>query len=188
MTEQEMINAEKREIDLMLEKGVSITIERKIYKRIKGFKGFLGKRIAITEQKKYTIQEPTASTLFRIASEQVQITINEADLISENSLQVAKKLAFENARRMAKILAYAILGEDYVIAIKKGEGYRYEYDDKQLEELTEILFTSVKPSKLLEYSLLVNSMCNLGDFTNSIRLMSANRLTMPIRVEENTEV
>ena len=48
--------------------------------------------------------------------------------------------------------------------------------------------SKIKPSVLYKLYVLVNAMCNLGDFMNSIRLMQQERTTMPIRIEGNNEV
>ena len=56
---------------------------------------------------------------------------------------------------------------------------------KRLNELTSLFTRRIKPSRLYQIYILIQTMCNLGDFLNSIRLMSADRTTMPIRIEEN---
>ena len=87
----------------------------------------------------------------------------------------------------AKIIALAVLGQDYMKAIQSGNQVKYIPDNKRLGELTRLFAENVKPSKLMQLTLLVNTMSNLGDFMNSIRLISTERTTMPIRIEENNE-
>ena len=57
----------------------------------------------------------------------------------------------------------------------------------KIEELTSLFARKIKPSVLYKLYVLVNAMCNLGDFMNSIRLIQSERTTMPIRIEESNE-
>lgn len=181
------IEQEKKELDVLIGRGMSFEVEQTFFRRRKGLKGYFSKREKVTETVKYFIQEPTLSTLDRIAAEQVELVIDENIMSSETGINEARRLTADHSMRMAKIIAIAVLGEDYVKPIEHGGGYRYHYDDKRLKELTKVFFTFIRPSKLFKLTLMVNTISNLGDFTNSIRLMSANRTMMPIRIEENNE-
>lgn len=178
------IEQERQELDLLIGKGVNIDVEREIFVKQPGLFGYFKKRVKKTEKLRFNIQEPTLSTLDRISSEQIDLSIDEKLMTSEKALCEARKLTKEHSRRLAKIVAIAVLGQDYVIAYQKGNNTVYSYDNSKLNELTDIFFNSVKPSMLLQYALAINSISNLGDFTNSIRLMSANRTTMPILIEQ----
>lgn len=173
------IQSEKQELDLLLDKGINIEVEQEITKR-----SFFWKKTVETKKLVFTIYEPTLSTLDRIASEQIDLVIDENVINSEVGMQEAKRLVPKHCRRMAKILALSILGNEYVIQKDNG---KYIKNEKRLKELTELLFNNITPSKLFKYFVLVNTMSNIGDFINSIRLMSAARTTMPNRVEENTQ-
>lgn len=133
---------------------------------------------------RHRVQEPTLAVLDLIAAEQIELVIDEKLMTSEDALCIARKLAKQHARRMAKIVALAVLGEDYIKATQVGARVKYEHDDKRLDELTDLFFSRIKPSRLTELVSMISAMSNLGDFTNSIRLMSAARTTMPILVEE----
>lgn len=183
MTEEHKIEAEKQELNILVNRGVSFELDRTIYHKQKGLFGRFKKRIPVTEKLKFRIQEPTLSTLDRISAEQIELNIDERIMSSDAGLCEAKKLTKEHARRLAKIVALAVLGQDYVMTIQEGSRIRYEFDDKRLIELTDLFFNNIRPSKLMQLTLLVNTMSNLGDFTNSIRLMSGARTTMPIRIE-----
>lgn len=188
MTDDQKIQAEKSELNLLLDNGVSIEVERVIRKKKKGIKGLFGISENVKETLKFIINEPTLSTLDRISSEQIDLKIDESMLSNnENFMQEAKKMAHDYGTKLAKIIALAVLGQDYVTTIQKGSSVRYEFDNKKLSELTQIFYENVKPSKLFQYVILINTMSNLGAFTNSIRLMSAARTTMPIRIEGNNE-
>lgn len=184
MTEDNKIEAEKQELNILVNRGISFEIERTTHKRPKGLLGRFKKLVQVTEKLKFKIEEPTLSTLDRISAEQIELKIDERIMSSDGGLCEAKKLTHEHARRLAKIIAFAVLGQDYVKTIQEGSRIRYEYDDRRLNELTDTFFQHIKPSKLMQLTVLVNTMSNLGDFTNSIRLMSGARTTMPIRIEE----
>jgi hypothetical protein len=185
MNEEHKLNAERNELNTLIDKGVNFDIERTIHVRQNGILGIFKKRYAKTEKLQFTIKEPTLSTLDRLSSEQIQLKIDEAVMSSESGVQEAKKMSNDYGTNLARIIALAVLGQDYIKAKKNGSKFSYKCDDKRLNELTELFFLNIKPSKLLQLAILVNTMSNLGDFTNSIRLMSAARTTMPIRIEEN---
>lgn len=188
MTEDQKISAEKNELNMLISKGVSFEVETTVYVRQPGILGYLKKRIKKSEKQKFVIQEPTLSTLDRISAEQIELRIDESIMSSESGVSQAKKMTNEYGRKLARILALIVLGQDYIIAKQNGSVVKYQYDDKRLNELTELFFSHIKPSKLLQLAVMVNTMSNLGDFMNSIRLLSANRTTMPIRIEEKQEV
>ena len=182
-----MYEAEKQELNRLIEKGATFEVERTIRAKQHGFLGFIKPKVEKKDTLKFTIQEPTLSTLDRIADEQIELKIDESIMSSDNGLQEAKKLVGEHGRRLAKIIAIAVLGQDGLKQTNGVGGIKYVYDYKRLEELTELFFHNVKPSKLIQLTIFINTMGNLGDFTNSIRLMSAARTTMPILVGENKE-
>lgn len=184
MTEENKIEAERQELNILVNRGVTFELERTIYKKQDGLFGRFKKRIPVIEKLKYKIKEPTLSTLDRISAEQIELAIDERIMSSDAGLSEAKKLTNEHSKRLAKIVALSVLGQDYVITIQEGSRIRYEFDEKRLSELTDLFFNNISPSKLMKLTLLINTMSNLGDFMNSIRLMSGARTTMPIRIEE----
>lgn len=185
MLEKEKINAEKRELDILMDKGFVIEIERPIFTRTPGVIGYFKKPTKSIEKLEFTIKDPTLSTLDRIASVQIELEMNEDAFQTDQGLAEVYLNVKANGRKMAKILAYAVLGQDYVITKINGSNTRYEYDEKKLQELTDLFLHTINPQALLKYVLKIINLSNLGDFTNSIRLMSAARTTMPIRIEQN---
>jgi hypothetical protein len=175
------IKQEKRELDLLLQKGVEFEVEQTYYKRL----GYFRAPVKVTKKVKYKIQEPTLAVLDRMAAEQIDLVIDEGIMISEAGINEAKKLAAKHARRLARIVAIAVMGEEYTRPVAHGSGYKYVCDEKGLNRLTDTFLNCIKPSKLLQLTILINTISNLGDFTNSIRLMSAARTTMPSRIEED---
>lgn len=184
MTENHKIEAEKQELNLLVNRGISFEVDQITYKRRTGFFGRFKKRVAVSEKVRYEIKEPTLSTLDRVSEEQIKLEIDEKIMSSENGISEAKQLVSKHSKTLARIVALMVLGQDYVKAIHYPGFIKYKEDDKKLQELTDIFFMYVKPSKLMQLTLMVNTMSNLGDFTNSIRLMSGSRTTMPIRIED----
>lgn len=183
MTEEKQLNTERQEIDVIIGRGVTFDVEHTYYKKHTGLKGLFKRPEKITETVKYTIKEPTLAVLDQISAEQIDLVIDER-FISESGINEANKLAAKHTKRMARIVALAVLGEDYFKPVQRGSSFSYEKEEQKLKELTDKLFLSVKPSKLFQLTLLINTMENLSDFMNSIRLMSANRTMMPVRIGE----
>lgn len=170
------LESEKNELNLLVQRGTTFEIERVEYVRKKGLFSLLrGKKKVVTKER-YTIHEPTLAVLDLISAEQIELEIDESIMSSEDGIVQARKMAKAHAGRMARIIALAVLGQDYAIS----------RDEKSLKRLTTIFYNNIKPSRLFQLVLMINTMTNLGDFTNSIRLMSGARTTMPIRVEENS--
>lgn len=188
MAEDKKLEAERRELNLLIDKGVSFEVEQTIFMRPAGPLGLIKKRYPKHQTLTFTVKEPTLSTLDRISAEQIELQVDEAVMSSGEGLQEAKKMALRHGRRLARIVALAVMGEDYVIQHQKGAGVCYFYNSKELDRLTDLFFHNVKPSKLFQLVVLVNTISNLGDFMNSIRLMSASRTTMPTLIEANKKV
>lgn len=110
------------------------------------------------------------------------MVVNEDRLTAggTETLAEAKRIAKDNAARMARIIAIAVLGEDYhVTEVGTGGRIRKYNDDKELDRLTALFFHTIKPSKLVGLSEAITSVSNLGDFINSMRLQSGARTTQP---------
>lgn len=187
MNKQEQKKAEIQELNLLIDRGVSFEVERTIYKKRPGILGRIRKMVPENVKETFIIHEPTLSVLDRIASEQIEIEIDENTILKDGYMNEVRKLTHEHSIRLARILAIAVAGEDAFIGQQQGSFCRYTYDDKHIAELTEIFIHGIKPSAMIQLASLVNTISNMGDFINSIRLMSASRTTMPIRIEENKE-
>ena len=164
-TELDKIEAEKRELDLLLNKGMSFDLEVSTYKRGKGL-GYLRKERVI-EKQTFIIKEPTLSTLDRLAVEQIDMNFNESILESTEGVAEAKRLIKAHAKRCARIIAIAVVGSGTTI------------EKAKTPVLSELFYENIKPSKLFAIARMINAISNLGDFCNSIRYMSASRTTMP---------
>lgn len=179
MNTNEEAEAARLEHGKMVSAGKTFSLVHTIRKRQKGFLGYLSKRIPVQETLTFKIEEPTLATLDRLATEQLALEIDDSLLASESGMVEARKLLNAQAQRCAKIVALAVLGSEYEVATETISGIKYVTNEKKLKELTGLFFKNVEPSKLSNLVILVDVMSNLGDFCNSIRMMSACRTTKP---------
>lgn len=182
------LGRERNELNALIGKGVSFDVKDTEVIITKSWFGLRKKRTLQPVTRHFNIAEPTLSTLDRLSAEWVELAIDERSIKSEDGMIVARSLATQSIR-LARIVAIAVLGVDRLVAVPGKNGIvRYVEDTKRLDELTDLFARSIKPSQLHQLYTLINAMCNLGDFVNSIRLMCADRTTMPIRIEENKGV
>ena len=181
------LELEREELNRIVNNGVTFEVEdveAMVTKR--SFFGLFKKRELVKVTKKFKIEEPTLGTLDRLSREWVELAIDEESLKGKDGMKNARSLAANNALRCAKVIAIAVIGCEYKIPVTDKNGVvRMREDVKRLNELTSLFARTIKPSRLYQIYILIQTMCNLGDFLNSIRLMSADRTTMPIRIEEN---
>jgi hypothetical protein len=181
------LELEREELNRIVNNGVTFEVEdveAMVTKR--SFFGLFKKRELVKVTKKFKIEEPTLGTLDRLSREWVELAIDEESLKGKDGMKNARSLAANNALRCAKVIAIAVIGSEYKIPVTDKNGVvRMREDVKRLNELTSLFARTIKPSRLYQIYILIQTMCNLGDFLNSIRLMSADRTTMPIRIEEN---
>ncbi len=189
MTQEEKLETLTREQDelrKMIGEGVTFDVDITHYRRKPGLLGFFRKREKVTEKKVYVIQEPTLATLDRLSLLWLQMEIDETKLNDDDYLRTARTLANKEAKQLAEVVATAVLGEDYYIATFDGTTYRRKEDRKTLRDLTRLFFHTLKPSELLTLAIIITNVSNLGDFVNSMRLMSATRTSEPgaTRIEQ----
>jgi hypothetical protein len=112
--------------------------------------------------------------------------IDETKLNDRDYLDTAKALAKKEARRMAEVVAVAVLGEDLYITTERRGVFSYKPDEAKLQRLANTFYHAIKPSELLTLAILITNVSNLGDFISSTRLMSATRTSDPMtnRVEQ----
>lgn len=180
--DKELAALERDELNLLIRSGVKFDIEYTIRRRKEGLRGYLQKKEIIKIKESYEMHEPTLSVLDRLSSIWLEMGIDEAALSlgGTTTLIEAKQIAAENCKRMALIIAIAVLGEDYHITEIDAKGrVKRLNDDKELNRLADLFYHAIKPSKLLTLSNTVTSMSNLGDFIGSMRLMSGARTTQP---------
>lgn len=186
---QKKLRQEKEELDVLIGKGIEFAVDDVEFTVEKRLFGLVRKRKPINIRRTFRIEEPTLGTLDRLSAEWVEMAIDEEAMRGNNSSQAAKGMVGRHALRCARIVAIAVLGGDYLLPkYAVGGAVRYAEDKKKLAELTELFQRAIKPSQLYKLALMIDVMCNLGDFMNSIRLMSSDRTAMPIRIEEDREV
>ena len=181
--EKTLLEQERRELNTIIGKGVSFEVKDVEFETKTRFFGLVNKYIPHEVTRKFTIQEPTLSTLDRLSSEWIEFAIDEEALKSSDGMIAARRYANKHCDRCAKVVAIAVLGEDLLIPVPGKGGMRWIEDEKRLDELTRLFKRKIKPSRLYQLYVLINTMCNLGDFLNSIRLMSTDRTTMPNPIE-----
>lgn len=180
----ERLNAERKEYDLLLNKGVEFSIPVEYIKKEKikrkGVFSFLPakyKKVKLFKDKTFFIKQPVLRVLDRLSKEFLKLEF-DINIDTANPMQFNKAvipLVREKASVLAKIVAIAVLGMEYK-------------NDKKLKEYTELFYNSLTPSKLVEIALLINTIGNLVDFTNSIRLLAPLRTAIPNPIEGNKEV
>lgn len=187
--EKKQLEQERNELNTLINKGVSFELKDTEFEVKKKFFGLIRRYKPKEVTRTFKIEGMTLATLDRITSESVEIAIDENAMKSAgmDSMKMARTLAHKHSLRCAKIVAIAVLGEDRLIPKPGKAGIRWVEDTKRLEELTSLFARKIKSSTLYKLYVLVNTMGNLGDFMNSIRLISTERTTMPIRIEENNE-
>ena len=181
---EESLVAEQDELRLMIQEGVTFDVDVTYMKRKPGFLGFFRKRDKVTEKKVFRIKEPTLSTLDRLSALWLQMDLDEARMQEDDYLKAAKQMAGKQAGRLAEVVAVAVLGEDYYKTVETGGGFRRTEDKAALEKLKMFFMHTVKPSDLFTLAVLITNVSNLGDFINSIRLMSATRTSDPAHLIE----
>jgi hypothetical protein len=185
--DKKKLEQERAELNTLINKGVSFEVKDVEFDVEKHFFGLVKKYKPREIKRSFKIEELTLATLDRISAETIEMTIDEAEMKSEDSMKRARGLACKHSIRCAKVIAIAVLGENRLIPVTGKNGVRWVEDVKRLDELTSLFARTIKPSMLYKLYVLVNAMCNLGDFLNSIRLIQQERTTMPIRIEENNE-
>ena len=185
---KKILEQERSELNALINRGVSFEVQDVEVQYKSYLCGLFKKKILVPITRNFVIKEPTLGTLDRLSSEWIEMAIDEETIKGEDGMLQARKMTKKHALRCARVIALAVLGSDYLIP-KAGNGgiVRYEEDTKRLEELTRLFARQIKPSELHQLYVLINAMCNLGDFLNSIRLMSADRTTIPIRIEESNK-
>ena len=180
----EDLEREQKELRALIGEGINFDIDVTVRKRKAGLFGFLRKREKVTEKRYFTIKEPTLSTLDRLSAVWVQMSIDEAKLQSDDYLVSAKQLAAKEAKRLAEVVAIAVLGEDYYDVTASGEGFKRKPNNKRLAELAATFLHTLTPSELLTLAVAITNVSNLADFINSIRLMQASRTSDPTNLVE----
>jgi hypothetical protein len=183
------LEQEKSELNALINKGITFEVTDTEFEVKNRLFGLIKKHVPVKIKKQFKIEELTLGMLDRLSVEWIEIAIDEAQLKGDDGMQQARALAHKHSLRCAKVIALAVLGSDYLIPqCGKNGVVRHVEDTERLAYLTDLFARTIKPSNLYQLCVLINAMCNLGDFVNSIRLMLSDRSAMPIRIEENNGV
>ncbi len=168
----ENITEKRNELVKLINGGFPFEIEVNQKEIQKGFWGFLRKKITVKKNYQFSIKELPLSVLDRISIESLEINVDEFS--GEDAMNMAKKTTRKYVKKMAKIIAIAVLGKDYEYQEKDYFGrIIYKTDDEELRRLTELFFRTLKPSDLLYLIELIDVSSNLSDFISSTRLVTA---------------
>lgn len=181
------LNQEKSELSVLLNKGIEFEVEDVRFEVEHRLFGLIKKRVPVKYKRTFKIGELTLGTLDRLSAEWIEFEISEKELATDDRMKVAKALTYEHSLRCAKIIALAVLDSDYLVPVHSGGFIKYREDVEKLKKLTDLFARTIKPSDLFYLVSIINLMSNLGDFTNSIRLMEVARTTAPDRIEENLQ-
>lgn len=184
MDENKKIAQESEELSRLIGKGITFEVKDIEIQTRKKYWGLKKVYIPVEITRQFKIEEPTLGTLDRLSAEWVEFEIDDDALKSNDGIRVAKSMAKDNAMRLAKVVAIAVMGSSYMLPKVTNNGaLHYVEDVERLEHLTALFAKQIKPSQLYQLCVGINAMCNLGDFCNSIRLMCAEKTTG--RIEQN---
>lgn len=154
MQENEKKLTEKRAIDVLLNAGMTFTVERR------GIMKYLRK-----SGKKLTIKPPYLGTLDYITREFLKMDVT-FDQLKDVTLAQSMEIASKHTRTMSRIIAMAILNGKWQIKLFTGPLSRW-------------LMWRITPAMLYQLTVIISTLCDTGNFTNSIRLISGTRTTTP---------
>jgi hypothetical protein len=154
MQQNDAILSESRAVDTMLDEGFKFTLEAKGLVRLFGKKTY-----------RFHVKQPYLGTLLLISREYLKIHLDETKL-SDEAYQNSYMLVPENAKRLALIVAYAILNSPRKIKIFA-------------PALSRWLMWKMNPTKLFQVMAFTVMICNVASFTNSIRLIQTFRMMKP---------
>ncbi len=160
MTAAEAYQAERREANILIEKGVKFKT-----KKVSFLKYFSKEK-----ERTFVIQQPFLGTLDILSELFLSINFDEKQ-IEENPLTASKELVSKSAKKCALVIAVAVLNSKWLIILFS-------------KILANYFLWRIKPSDLINIAFIINQVNNYGDFTNSIRLMSVIRMTTPNLIEK----
>lgn len=175
----EALEREQSELRQMIGEGITFDVEVTYTRRKPGLLGFFRKREKITEKKVFRVQEPTLATLDRLSALWLQMSIDETKLGDEDYFKTAKKMAAQEARKLAQVVAVAVLGEDYYDVTDKGGYLVRKPNETRLARLTSLFLHTVTPSQLLTLAILITNVSNLGDFYKLYKIDERNAHKRP---------
>lgn len=182
------LQQEKNELNALIRNGITFEVKDTEVSVERRWFGLRRKKVARDVTHRFTICEPTLAVLDRLSAEWIEFQIDDEKLQSTDGMARARNMVSTQAERCARVVAIAVLGEECWKPKPHGTVTIWKEDTERIEELTRLFMRRVKPSKLHQLFVLINTTCNLPDFLNSIRLMQTERTTTPNRIERgNTD-
>ena len=179
------LQQEKNELNALIRHGITFEVKDTEVSVKRRWFGLRRKKTIREVTHRFTICEPTLAVLDRLSAEWIEFQIDDEKLQSTDGMARARNMVRTQAERCARVVAIAVLGEECWIPQPHGTVTIWKEDTARIEELTRLFMRHVKPSKLHQLFVLINTTCNLPDFLTSIRLMQTERTTTPNRIERN---
>lgn len=151
------MEAERQAAAMLLKKGVPVQIVAPFLLRLFGRKTI-----------RFTLTFPTLNTLLRVSREYLKIT---QDCTAELTTQQAMQLINTDGKRVAKIVAMALLNRSWLLWLSGWLGNR--------------LSKRLYPEDVLQLYELVVVHGGLEDFLSTIRLIHQTRITKPMNLSPN---
>lgn len=179
MTKFDKISAEQKELNLLINEGISFTFE------------YMDRKYPFARptlvKKTFTIHQPTLAVIDLMSAEAIKMVVDE-DLIDKDPFGEAKKVIAAGVDPMSRFIAIAILGRDAEIPVSSLSKYpSYKKNEKEIKRISSIIKRSLTPAQLREIVTAITQISNIGDFLYSIRLAGESRSTTPNRVEEDED-
>lgn len=161
------LTAEQQQIDALINRGIEFNVPKRGWER----------RLSRKKERSFAIEEPYLAVLDLLADEFIKMELDEEEL-KANPESVSNRIVKEHAKRLARIVAIAVLNHRTCIHLTK---YKWAYNRPLIERYTRYFLTRVKPSKLLQIASIIGQISNVGAFITSIRWTSGAmiRTTLP---------
>ncbi|WP_407497494.1 hypothetical protein [Elizabethkingia meningoseptica] len=160
----------RRELTKLINNGFPITLSETYVERKKGLLRFFSKPEKKTREVTYVIKELTFNIIDLISLEAQ--SLNLKDYEGKEGLAFNNSLSRSDIKIMCKIIALAIMGTDYEYKVITDQREKYIRDEKGLRRIQNHLSQNLHPSDLFGILNLIDIHSNLGDFTNSIGLIT----------------
>lgn len=132
----------------------------------------------------YDIAQPTLAVLDEISELGMQLELSEEEIVKGemNALREVRRSVTKNAKKLARIVAMATLGETMFDISTKHGATQTKRNDKAIDSLASLIYVAAKPEQLAFMAAAITNTSGLPDFASSTRYLSA-RTTEPHRVE-----
>lgn len=151
MSEQEINNLEKKEIDALIERGLKWNCKKNSLLR------FIG-----SETREFIIKPFSLGLILMLSAEFKKINFNPHK-IDDNWMSESKNLMATAPEPLSRIIMIAVLRNK--VLIKYFGGFVANY-----------FLNRVEPKQLLELAMIINQMCNPTDFILSIKFLSIHQM------------